>query len=33
MAIFYNFAVRIETGLATRVVKSILKIRNFISKF
>ena len=32
MTTFHNFALRIETGWAKRVVKSILKIRNVISR-
>ena len=32
MATFHNFALRIETGWAPRVVKPILKIRNDINR-
>ena len=31
MTTFHNFALRIETGWATKAVKSILKIRNVIN--
>ena len=32
MKTFHNVALRIETGWATKIVKSILKVKNFIDR-